>query len=299
MRKLRPVVGDAAGLITLRAVMAHDYGTPWLKDDLTNLSNEMSLDDLIAAYDSVPAGATPCHNSSLFSPVQVPSLIGVASRKYLDHTGHVLQRDIGDLMRFSAFIQGNTIARFGGYELPPAVPGFVLKERMSDAQLYALARYLYSLTPPRNPNSPSKMSKRGAEIFAREGCGGCHTPPLYTNNSLTPALGFTPPAAHLTRYAITRVSVGTDPALALRTRKGTGYYKVPSLQGVWYRGPFEHNASVATLEDWFDPSRVRDDYIPTGFRGIGVRTRAVKGHQFGLNLPSEEKTALIAFLKTL
>ncbi len=26
--------------------------------------------------------------------------------------------------------------------------------------------------------------------------------------------------------------------------------------------------SVATLEDWFDPSRLRDDYIPTGFQRI-------------------------------
>ena len=40
------------------------------------------------------------------------------------------------LMRFSAFIQGNTIARFGGHELPPSIPGFVLKKRMSDAQFY-------------------------------------------------------------------------------------------------------------------------------------------------------------------
>ena len=35
------------------------------------------------------------------------------------------------------------------------------------------------------------------------------------------------------------------------------------------------------------------------FRGYGVSTRAVKGHEFGLNLSPEEKTALIAFLKTL
>ena len=30
-------------------------------------------------------------------------------------------------------------------------------------------------------------------------------------------------------------------------------------------------ALVATLEDWFDESRVRDDYVPTGFAGYGVR----------------------------
>lgn len=32
------------------------------------------------------------------------------------------------------------------------------------------------------------------------------------------------------------MSVGTDPDLTLKTKRGTGYYKVPSLKGVWYRG---------------------------------------------------------------
>lgn len=57
--------------------------------------------------------------------------------------------------------------------------------------------------------------------------------------------------------------------------------------------------SVATLEDWFDPNRLKDDYVPTGFVGYDVKTRAVKGHEFGLELSAEDKRALIAFLKTL
>jgi hypothetical protein len=296
---LRSRLGDAPVLKLVRSVLVHDYGTPWLNNDLNMRLDEMSLDDIITAMESAPAGVVACHNSSLFSPVQIPDLIGIRERKYLDHTGHVLHRDIGDLMRFEAFIQGNTLTGFGGYTLLPPVPGFVLEERMSDAQLYALARYLYSLQPPRNPNRPSTLSSRGGEIFSREGCGRCHTPPLYSNNTLTLALGFTPPPEHLTKYAITQVCVGTDATLALRTRKGTGYYKVPSLKGVWYRGPFEHNGSVATLEDWFDPARLREDYIPTGFKGVGVKTRAIKGHEFGIRLPSDEKAALIAFLRTL
>ena len=54
-----------------------------------------------------------------------------------------------------------------------------------------------------------------------------------------------------------------------------------------------------SLEDWFDPKRLRDDYVPTGFKGYGVKTRAVKGHEFGLKLSPRDKQALIAFLKTL
>ena len=79
------------------------------------------------------------------------------------------------------------------------------------------------------------------------------------------------------------VSIGTDPTLTMQTRRGTGYYKVPSLRGVWCRGPFEHNGSVATLEDWFDPNRLRDDYVPTGWKGYSVKARAVKGHELDLS----------------
>lgn len=63
---------------------------------------------------------------------------------------------------------------------------------------------------------------------------------------------------------------------------------------------FEHNGSVASLEDWFDPRRLRDDYVPTGYVGPpGTKTRAIRGHEFGLHLSGEDKLALIAFLKTL
>jgi hypothetical protein len=68
---------------------------------------------------------------------------------------------------------------------------------------------------------------------------------------------------------------------------------------VWYRGPFEHSGSIARLEDWFDENRLRDDYVPTGWMAYNVKSHAVKGHEFGLKLPAEDKKALIAFLKTL
>jgi hypothetical protein len=145
-------------------------------------------------------------------------------------------------------------------------------------------------------NQYNALAARGRKIFDREGCARCHTPPLYTNNKLTPAEGFRIPQEHLKRFDILPYS---DSALTTKTRRGTGYYKVPSLRGVWYRGPFEHSGSVATLEDWFDPNRLKEDYVPTGFKGYGVKTRAVKGHPFGLKLDAKDKRALIAFLKTL
>jgi hypothetical protein len=119
------------------------------------------------------------------------------------------------------------------------------------------------------------------------------------HNQLSPAEGFTVPREHYDRYDIMDISVGTDPNLTLKTRRGTGYYKVPSLKGVWYRGPFSHDGSVATLEDWFDPRRTQPDYVPTGFVGYGITHRAVPGHPFGLKLWGADRAALIAFLKTL
>lgn len=128
----------------------------------------------------------------------------------------------------------------------------------------------------------------------------CHTPPLYTNNKLVAATGFDPPEGALAiGLDVIKRRVETDSGLALKTRKGTGYYKVPSLRGVWYRGLFEHSGSVASLEEWFDPKRLRDDYVPGGWKGPGIKTRAVPGHRFGLDLSEEDKKALIAFLRTL
>jgi hypothetical protein len=95
------------------------------------------------------------------------------------------------------------------------------------------------------------------------------------------------------------ISVGTHPNLTLKTRRGTGYYKVPLLKGVWYRSMFGHSGWCATLEDWLDPRHTRDDYVPTGFRHYGEKTYAVKGHPYGLTLSEDDRKALVAFLKTL
>jgi len=47
----------------------------------------------------------------------------------------------------------------------------------------------------------------------------------------------------------------------LRTRKATGYYKVPTLKGLWYRSPLEHSGSVASLEEWFDLAYTIDELL--------------------------------------
>ena len=60
--------------------------------------------------------------------------------------------------------------------------------------------------------------------------------------------------------------------------------------------PREHG--MGSLEELFDPHRLQDDFhasnVPTKFP-----PRAVKGHNFGLDLDAQDRKALIAFLRTL
>ncbi len=287
-----------------RAVQRMLFRAPWLKEDKAGNIDRKSLAVMLAEYEAIPPGVAARHGTGPLSPVQIPDLIGVRDRRYLDRTGLVRHRDIGDLMRYGALNQdADLLSQYGDFRpleaLIGTLPNPTTLSRYSDAQLYALARFIYSLEPPPSPYPFDTLAREGQALFTREGCERCHTPPLYTSNKLTPAVGFTVPAADRTMLDIIPRSVGTDPGLTMMTRRGTGYYKVPSLKGVWYRGPFEHNGSVAALEDWFDPRRTSDDYVPTGWRGAGVTTRAVKGHPFGLRLSAQERRALIAFLRTL
>ena len=275
------------------------YGVPWLKDD----PNQRMKDFTDADYeefvlDQRRAGAIARWNGSLLYPAKIPDLIGIKDRKYLDHTGTHLHRGVGDLMRYAAQVSFAEMADFGPYHMLYADTKRV-RVRLPDEALYALALYIYSLKPPPNPNPFDEKAKAGEKIFAREGCATCHTPPLYTNNKLTLAQGFTPPKDAPASLDIMPMSVGTDPGLALNTRKGTGYYKVPSLKGVWYRGHYLHDGSAPSLEEMFDPDRLKETHKPGGWSPPGAGTRAIKGHEFGLRLSAEERAELIAFLRTL
>ena len=284
---------------TLQMSLWRSWSVPWIQDDVHESLKAMPIGQAGALFGAAARpGLFPRWNGSAFYPTKIPDLIGFKDRKYIDHTATHQHRGPGDLMRYAALVTYSDSSDFGPHRLLPddlrRVPF-----RVPDEALYALARYIYSLEPPPNPNVGDPRVPGGQAIFNREGCANCHTPPLYTNNRLTLAEGFTPPAEHFRFLDVMKLSVGTDPGLALRTRKGTGYYKVPSLKGAWYRGRYLHDGSLTTLEEMFDPARLTDTFEPSGFTPPGVKMRAVKGHVFGLRLPPADRAALIAFVRTL
>lgn len=279
-------------------VLWADFGVPWIQSKEAFFA-AMTRETVAHALESQTSGVLQRQGTSLTHPPHIPSLIGIQDLKHLDATGLVNYRSLGDLMRYTIVNQGlDTLAYYGDFVPGPNGTNFSgeLGVRYSDEQLYALALYVSSLKPPANPNPVDDRARRGEKVFQQQGCPGCHTPPLYTNNKLTPALGFKVPADLLKTGEVLNVSVGTDPTLALKTRRGTGFYKVPSLRGVWYRNSFGHTGQVDTLEEWFDPARLHVDYVPRGFHlGPGP----IQGHEFGLKLSAQDRSDLIAFLKTL
>ena len=277
------------------------FGAPWVPDDVHARLKTMPENDVngLFVFSSGAPGTFARFNGSPWFTNHMPDLIGVKDRRYLDATATHRNRNAEDVARYAILVTDADDGSIGPHKFA-SDEHRKLRSRKSDDAMYAIGRYVYSLQPPSNPNKPTAESQRGEQVFTRSGCASCHTPPLYTNNKLVPVEGFkridhpqSPPASDII------AAIGVDSGLALKTRKGTGYYKVPSLKGLWYRDTLEHSGSVLSLEEWFDPARLKPDYRPKGFNPPGVAARALPGHQFGLNLPAEDKRALFAFLRTL
>jgi mono/diheme cytochrome c family protein len=201
--------------------------------------------------------------------------------------------------RYGALITGADPMTFGTHRMLPDSQRHV-KDRYADEVLYAIGVYLLSLEPPKNPNPPpADLVKRGQQVFEREKCGACHPAPNYTTGELTPALGFDVPDNHPNLADVREESVGTDPGLAMRTRKGTGFYKIPTLRGLWYRPRLLHDASITTLEELFDAARLDPEYERKGWSPPGVTKGAIRGLEFLTKLSAADKEALIAFLRGL
>jgi hypothetical protein len=244
-------------------------------------------------------GGLPRVHGSPYVGAKRPDLRVLKYSRYLDATATHRLRGPEDVARYAAFVTGADRMEFGSHQILTNEQGRV-RFRYADEVLYAIGMLLMSLEPAKNSEQPpGDLRARGEEMFKREGCINCHVPPAYTSGRLTLAHGWQPPANHPNRADIISTSVGTDAGLALETRKGTGFYKIPPLRGVWDRRFLLHDGSLTSLEEMFDPARLDCQYQPKGWNPPGVRTRAVPGHTFGLSLAPDDKNALLAFLRTL
>jgi hypothetical protein len=131
---------------------------------------------------------------------------------------------------------------------------------------WALAMYLYSLDAPARAAevASADVIDRGRELFDRD-CTRCHSD------------------ASRSGAPIDARRVGTDPALANGTSRGTGMYRPAPLVAVADAGPYLHDGTAPTLERLFDPARLR----------------TVPGHAYGTDLDTDDRDALVAFLQTL
>ena len=78
------------------------FGTPWTKPDPLDGLDQMTLDQIAEWHGAIPPGVIARHGTSPLYPPQVPDLIGVKDRKYLDHTGLQRHDSIVDMMRYAA-----------------------------------------------------------------------------------------------------------------------------------------------------------------------------------------------------
>ena len=272
------------------------FDTPWNSD--ANLQRFFALDNLPPGV-FANQGVIVRPNGSPLHGTRVPDLHVLRYSRYMDATGTHRLRGPEDVARYAALITGADPMQFGEHRMLTDEQRRV-KFRYADEVLYAIGSYLMSLEPPKNRNPPpGDLVERGSEVFRRERCGACHPAPNYTTGELTPALDFKVPLNHPNLRDIRDRSVGTDPGLALRTRKGTGFYKVPSLRGLWYRPRLLHDASIVSLEELFDAARLDPEYERKGWAPPGVTKAAIPGLEFLPKLSTEDKRALIAFLRSL
>lgn len=177
-------------------------------------------------------------------PVAIPELWGLRERRYLTQAGTIRHGAPAAL----AIRQETQLLHAGGERVRPP-----------RELAWALAMYLYSLTPPPiAPVGDAAARARGAALFARH-CRRCHRDPAGGGDAL--------PAAQ----------IGTDPALANGRARGTGRYRTPALLDLAASAPYLHDGSVASLAELLAP--------PAG-----------RGHRFGEHLAAADRAALVAFL---
>lgn len=189
--------------------------------------------------------------------------------------------------------------------------------------------FLGALQAPPAPAQDSTAVARGAEVFDEARCGECHHVddvsldgdiPIDRSESKQDRYpGDDPewPDGSIATSDLHRVLQDGDgeggggaddftDLVAFIVQQGlvvgqTDGYRPSSLRGLWASAPFLHNGSVPTLEDLLAPPESRPaSWERDGFPiDTTARENQNHGHTFGTDLSSDDKTALVAYLKSL
>lgn len=162
---------------------------------------------------------------------------------------------------------------------------FGTKKISGQLTLKALAQFVVSLTTSnskydkviRKEDKFTEMEKKGYEIFKRN-CASCHKEPLFAsesfeNNGLPMDLDL---------QDIGRMKITQNPKDSLK-------FKVPTLRNIEFTFPYMHDGRFKTL----------NEVIKHYNSGINANINLAKQLQKPMNLTDNERTELIAFLKTL
>ncbi len=193
-------------------------------------------------------------------PVTIPDLWGLRAQRWLTQAGTIRQDS-----PMALAIRQETQLIDSNHQLirPPR------------DLAWALAMFVYSLSPPAHAAEASPIAARGRTVFDAH-CKRCHSNAAYGG----------PPIAATT--------IGTDPRLANGRGRGTGAYRAPPLLDVRDGAPYLHHGAVASLAELLSPERLAPTYA-AGYLGPGP----IAGHPAGTSLVAEDRTALLAFLETL
>ena len=193
------------------------------------------------------------------------------------------------------------------------------------SSLRRIQDYLTGLRPPAYPYPvDAALSSRGAGVYKAQ-CAACHEPGAARFESIVPIGEIGTDRARLDTWtrgasaAMGGLGAGKRWAFAdVRTSEG---YVAGPLDGLWLRAPYLHNGSVPTLADLLSPiddrpasfrrgidlyDPVRVGFVSAGAAADGHGTihdtnlpgNSNVGHLFGTMLPSDDKRALLEYLKT-
>jgi mono/diheme cytochrome c family protein len=198
--------------------------------------------------------------------------------------------------------------------------------RRERSSLRRVMDYISGLRPPKYPLPiDERLAGDGAAVFSRE-CAACHAPSGARFGQVVPVSEVGTDRHRLDMWtkgsaaAYNAYAAGREWAFS-RFRTTEGYVAV-SLDGLWLRGPYLHNGSVPSLADLLEPPDKRparfwrgSDLIDpnrVGFVSEGDEAQRAgtlydtslpgnsnAGHSYGTVLPSEQKRALLEYLKTL